>query len=239
VIGSHSFIDTFEDQLVGTSIGDELDINVTFPEEYQQPALAGAPALFKVKINAIKYKELPELDDELAKDVSEFDTIEEYKASIKAKLVKAKEDAAQNVLKQSLLEQAVENATLVLPEAMIDLEAENMTYDMAQRLQYQGLSIEQYFQYTGQNMDSLKNSMKGEATKKIKARLVLEAIAKAENLEASDEDVEAEIVKMAGMYNMEVEKIKETIGEDQRESLKQDLLNQKAYDFIVEKAVIK
>lgn len=239
VIGSHSFIDTFEEQLIGASIGDELEVNVTFPEQYQQASLAGAAAMFKVKINGIKYKELPELDDDLAKDVSEFDTMEEYKASIKAKLVEAKENAAVSAMKSALLEQAVANATLELPEPMIDLEAENMTYDMAQRLQYQGLSIEQYFQYTGQNMNSLKESMKGEAAKKIKSRLVLEAIAKAEGLVATDEDVEAEIAKMAEMYNMEVEKIKETIGEDERESLKQDLLNQKAYDFIVEKAAVK
>jgi len=239
VIGSHSFIDTFEEQLIGLSIDDEADINVTFPENYQQESLAGAPALFKVKINAIKYKELPELDDDLAKDVSEFDTMEEYKASIRAKLVEAKESSATNAMKQALLEKAVENATLELPAPMVDLEAENMTYDMAQRLQYQGLSIEQYFQYTGQNMDSLKESMKGEAAKKIKSRLVLEAIAKAENLVATDEDVEAEIARMAEMYNMEIDKIKETIGEDERESLKQDLLNQKAYDLIVDKAIIK
>lgn len=239
VIGSHSFIDTFEEQLIGASIGDELEVNVTFPEQYQQASLAGAKAMFKVKINGIKYKELPELDDDLAKDVSEFDTMEEYKASIKAKLVEAKENSALNAMKSALLEQAVANATLELPDPMVDLEAENMTYDMAQRLQYQGLSIEQYFQYTGQNMNSLKESMKGEAAKKIKSRLVLEAIAKAEGLVATDEDVEAEIAKMAEMYNMEIEKIKETIGEDERESLKQDLLNQKAYDFIVEKAIVK
>lgn len=239
VIGSHSFIDTFEEQLIGASIGDELEVNVTFPEQYQQASLAGAKAMFKVKINGIKYKELPELDDDLAKDVSEFDTMEEYKASIKAKLVEAKENAAVSAMKSALLEQAVANATLELPDPMVDLEAENMTYDMAQRLQYQGLSIEQYFQYTGQNMNSLKESMKGEAAKKIKSRLVLEAIAKAEGLVATDEDVEAEIAKMAEMYNMEIDKIKETIGEDERESLKQDLLNQKAYDFIVEKANVQ
>jgi trigger factor len=235
-IGSHSFIDNFEEQLIGKNIDEELDVTVNFPEEYQQPDLAGKPALFKVKINGIKYKELPELDDDLAKDVSEFDTIEEYKASIKANLIEKAETQATNKLKDTLLEMAVENATLTLPDPMVDLEAENMTYEMAQRLQYQGLSIEQYFQYTGQNMDSLKESMKGEAEKKIKARLVLEAIAKAEGIEATDDDVEAEIVKMAEMYNMEVDKIKETIGEDEKDSIKQDLLNQKAYDLIVENA---
>lgn len=239
VIGSHSFIDTFEDQLVGKNIGDELEVNVTFPEEYQQPDLAGKPAMFKVKINGIKFKELPELDDELAKDVSEFDTLDEYKESIKAGLAETAQTAADNKLKDELLQKAVENATIVLPEPMVDLEAENMVYDMANRLQYQGLSLDQYFQYTGQNMETLKDSMKEEAKKKIEARLILEAIAKAENFEVSDEDVEAEIAKMAEMYNMEVEKIKETIGKDENDSIKQDILNQKAYDFIVENAKIK
>lgn len=238
-IGSGSFIDTFEEQLVGKNIGDELDVNVTFPEEYQQPDLAGQPALFKVKINGIKFKELPELDDDLAKDVSEFDTLDEYKASIKAKLTEAAQTAADNKLKDEVLDLAVENATIELPAPMVELEAENMVYDMANRLQQQGLSIEQYFQYTGQNMDSIKESMKGEAEKKIKARLVLEAIAVAEGIEATDEDVEAEITRMAEMYNMEIDKIKETIGADESDSIKQDLLNQKAYDFIVENANVK
>ncbi len=238
-IGSNSFIDTFEDQLIGKNIGDELDINVTFPEEYQQPDLAGKPALFKVKVNGIKFKELPELDDELAKDVSEFDTLDEYKESIKAKLVETAETAATNKMKDELLKQAVENSTIELPDSMVDLEAENMTYDMAQRLQHQGLSIEQYFQYTGQNMETMKESMKGEAENKIKSRLILEAIASAEGIEVTAEDVEAEISRMAEMYNMEVDKIKETLGDEANESLKQDLLNQKAYDFIVDNAEVK
>jgi len=238
-IGTHSFIDTFEDQLVGKNIGEELDVNVTFPEDYQQEDLASKPALFKVKINGIKFKELSELDDDLAKDVSEFDTLDEYKASIKEKLTETAEAAADNKLKDDVLEVAVENATIELPAPMVELESENMVHDMANRLQQQGLSIEQYFQYTGQNMDSIKESMKGEAEKKIKARIVLEAIATAEGIEVTDADVEAEIVRMAEMYNMEIDKIKETIGNDESDSIKQDLLNQKAYDFIVENAKIK
>ena len=238
-IGSHSFIDNFEEQLIGKSIGDELDVNVTFPEEYQQEELAAKPALFKVKINGIKFKELPELDDDLAKDVSEFDTLDAYKESIKLKLTETAETAADNKLKDAVLDLAVENATIDLPAPMVDLESENMVYDMANRLQQQGLSIEQYFQYTGQNMDSMKESMKGEAEKKIKARIVLEAIATAENLEVTDADVEAEIVRMAELYNMELDKIKETIGNDESDSIKQDLLNQKAFDFIVANANIK
>jgi len=237
-IGSHSFIDTFEEQLIGKNIDDEFSVNVTFPEEYQQADLAGKPAIFEVKINGIKFKELPEADDELAKDVSEFDTLAEYEDSIKGKLTETAETDVMNKVKDELLKMAVENAELELPEPMIDLEAENMTYEMAQRLQYQGLSIEQYFQYTGQNMETLKASMRGEAENKIKARLVLEAIVKAEQLEVSDEEIEAEIVKMAEMYKMEVEKIKETLGSDENDSIKQDLLNQKAYDYIVENANI-
>jgi trigger factor len=237
-IGSNSFIDTFEEQLVGKNIDEEFEVEVTFPEDYHVDDLKGKPATFKVKVNGIKVKELPELDDELAKDVSEFDTLEEYKASIKEKLAESKENASTAKLKDELLDQVIENATIELPEPMVELEAENMTYDMAQRLQYQGLSIEQYFQYTGQNMETLKASMKPEAEKKIKARLVLEAIAATENLEASDDDVEAEITKMAEMYNMEVDKIKETIGDDEKDSIKQDLLNQKAYDLIVEAAKV-
>ncbi|WZL81787.1 trigger factor [Vallitaleaceae bacterium 9-2] len=237
-IGSGSFIDTFEEQLVGKNVDDELEVEVTFPEEYHVDDLKGKPATFKVKINGIKVKELPELDDELAKDVSEFDTLDEYKASVKEKLAESKENAATAKLREEVLEKAVENASIELPEPMVELEAENMTYDMAQRLQYQGLSIEQYFQYTGQNMETLKASMKPEAEKKIKARLVLEAIAVAENIEATDEDVEAEIARMAEMYNMEVEKIKETIGDDEKDSIKQDLVNQKAYDLIVENAKV-
>ncbi len=237
-IGSGSFIDTFEEQLIGKNVDDELEVEVTFPEEYHVDELKGKPATFKVKINGIKVKELPELDDELAKDVSEFDTLDEYKASVKEKLAESKENAATAKLREEVLEKAVENASIELPEPMVELEAENMTYDMAQRLQYQGLSIEQYFQYTGQNMETLKASMKPEAEKKIKARLVLEAIAVAENIEATDEDVEAEIARMAEMYNMEVEKIKETIGDDEKDSIKQDLVNQKAYDLIVENAKV-
>ena len=235
-IGSHSFIDTFEDQIIGKNIDDEFEVNVTFPEEYHSADLAGKPAVFKVKVNSIKFKELPELDDELAQDVSEFDTFEEYKADLRAKLAKSKEDSAMNKLKDELLDKAVENATIELPAPMVDLEAENMVYDMSYRFQQQGLSMEQYFQYTGQNMETLKDSMKSEAERKIKARLVLEAIAKSENMEATDADVEAEVSKMAEMYGVDVEKIKETIGDEEKESIKQDLLNQKAFDFIVENA---
>ncbi len=239
VIGSHSFIDTFEEQIVGHEIGESFDVNVTFPEEYHQAELAGQPALFKVTVNGIKFKELPELDDELAKDVSEFDTLEEYKASIRKELEDKSEEAATSKLRQDVLDKVIENSTIELPDPMVDLESENMTYDMAQRLQYQGLSLDQYFQYTGQNMETLKMSMRPEAEKKIKSSLVLEAVAAAENIVVTDQDVEDEIARMAEMYNMEVDKIKETIGDDEQDSIKQDLLNQKAYDLIVEAANVQ
>ncbi len=238
-IGSHAFIDTFEDQLIGKNIEDELEVEVNFPEDYHAEELKGKPAVFKVKINGIKVKELPELDDELAKDVSDFDTLDEYKASVKEKLEETKESTATGKLREELLEQAMENATIELPAPMVALEAENMVYDMAQRLQYQGLSLEQYFQYTGQNMETMKASMQPEAEKKIKARLVLEAIAATENFDITDEDVDGEIARMAEMYNMEIDKIKETIGDEEKDSIKQDLLNQKAYDFIVDQAKVK
>ncbi|MCT4542065.1 MAG: trigger factor [Vallitalea sp.] len=235
-IGSHSFIDTFEDQLIGKNIGEEVEVNVTFPEDYQQEDLQGKPALFKVKVNEIKCKELPEVDDEFAMDVSEFDTLVEYKEDIKAKLLEQKENQAKSKKQQDLVDKAVENASMEIADAMIDLEAENMTNDFAYRLQYQGLSLEQYFGFTGQNMATLKENMKTDAEKRIKSRLVLEAISKTENIDVSDEDLKEELEKMATMYNMEYDKIAETMGDEEKESIKGDIKNQKALDFIVQQA---
>lgn len=237
VIGSHSFIDTFEDQLVGVEIGQEVEVNVTFPEQYHAENLAGQPALFKVKLNSIQGKELPELDDEFAKDVSEFDTLEAYKADVVAGLAKKKEAENLQAKKAKIIEAVVNNATIPVPDPMIDLEAENMAYEFAQRLQYQGLQLEDYFKYTGQNMNALKEQMKGQASEKIKARLVLEAVASAENLEISDEEFDTEMTNMASMYNMELDKLLTSIGEEEKDSIKQDLLNQKALDLILEASV--
>lgn len=238
-IGSHTFIDTFEEQLVGKSIGEEVEVNVTFPEVYQQESLQGKPALFKVTVKSIKAKELPVVDDEFAQDISEFNTLEEYKASVVESIKERKAESAKREKQDAVVKKLIEASEIALPAPMVELEAENMTYDFATRLQYQGLNIEQYFQYTGQNMNSLKESMKGQAENKIKVGLVLEAVAKAENLTVSDEDFEAELARMAEMYHMEIDKIKETIGSEEKESIMQDMLNQRAMDLIVEASVEK
>jgi trigger factor len=238
-IGSKTFIDTFEEQLIGKNIGEEIEVNVTFPEDYQSEELQGKPALFKVKINSIKKKELPEIDDEFAMDVSEFDTLDEYKESIKESILERKEQEAKREVKEAVVKIALEEATAELPEPMIDLEAENMTYDFSRQLQQQGLDIEQYMKFTGQNMMSLKDSMKKEAEKKIKVSLLLEAIAKEEKLEVSDEEYDEEISNMATMYGMELDKLKENIKEEEKETIIQDMLNQKALDLMIEASVVK
>ncbi|QUI21749.1 trigger factor [Vallitalea pronyensis] len=235
-IGSHSFIDNFEEQLIGKNIDEELEVNVTFPEEYQSEALQGKPAMFKVKIKEIKFKELPEVDDEFAKDVSEFDTLDEYKADIKAKLLEQKEKTAKTEKQEAVLEKAIENATMEIADPMIDMQTENMTQDFAQRMQQQGLTLEQYFQFTGQNMATLKDSMKVEAEKRIKSRLVLEAIVGAEAIDVSDDELKEELEKMAKMYNMSYDELAEKMNDDYRDSIRDDIKNQKALDFIVEQA---
>ncbi|GMQ59474.1 trigger factor [Vallitalea sediminicola] len=235
-IGSHSFIDSFEEQLVGKNIDEEIEVNVTFPEEYQQEELQGKEALFKVKINEIKFKELPEVDDEFAKDVSEFESLDEYKEDIKAKLLEQKENTAKTKKQEDVLEKIIENSSMEIPEPMIDLQSENMTNDFATRLQYQGLSLEQYFGFTGQNMATLKETMKTDAEKRIKSRLVLEAIAKAEEVEVSEEELKEELQRMAEAYNMEYDKIVETVGDEEKESITDDIKNRKALDFIAEQA---
>jgi trigger factor len=236
-IGSGTFIDTFEEQLIGTEIGEEKEVNVTFPEEYHQESLQGKPATFKVSVKGIKEKELPELNDELAKDVSEFETLDEYKNDIKATIKERKENDGKRQKQEEVIKKAIENSTVELPDPMIDLEAENMSYDFSQRLQYQGLSIEQYFSVTGQNMASLKETMKKQAEEKIKGSLLFEAVAKAENLEVSEEEYLEELTKMAEMYNMEIDKLKENVKEEEKQSIMQDLLNQKAIELIANEAV--
>ena len=235
-IGSHTFIDTFEDQLVGKNVGDEVDVNVTFPEQYQAADLAGKPATFKVKINEIKAKELPELDDEFASEVSDFETLDEYKADLKAKALERKEKEAKTAKQNALVDKAVENASMEIADAMITSQARNMANDFAQRLQMQGMTVDQYLQYTGLTREALVDQMKPQAETRIKNRLVLEAIAKAENIEVSDEEVEAEMQKMADAYKMELDKVKEYLGEAGKDSLKDDLAVQKAVDLIVDSA---
>ncbi len=236
VIGSHTFIDTFEDQLIGKNIGDEVNVNVTFPEEYHAPDLAGKPALFEVKINGIKTKELPVLDDDFAQDVSEFDTLDEYKEDIKKKLVEQKEQAAKTDKENAVLEKIVENAQMDIPEAMIETQQQQLADDFAQRLSYQGLQIEQYFQFTGMTREKFMEDLKPQALKTIQTRLVLEAIVDAENIEVTEEELNAEYEKMASTYQMEVEKIKEILAGAQEESMKKDIAVQKAIDFVAEQA---
>ena len=236
VIGSHSFIDTFEDQLIGKNTGDEVEVNVTFPEDYQAADLAGKPALFKVVIKAIKTKEVPELDDEFASDVSDFDTLDEYKEDLKKTILEKKEKAAKTAKENALVDKVIENAQMDIPEPMIELEVRQMADEFAQRMQMQGLSMEQYMQYTGLTSEKLLEEMKPNAEKKIKTRLVLEAVVDAEKIEVSAEELEAEYKKLADMYQMEVDKVKEIMGTAGEENMKKDIAVQKAVDVIADSA---
>jgi trigger factor len=238
-IGSHSFIDTFEEQLIGAKIGKEVEVNVTFPDNYHAENLAGKPAMFKVTVKEIKVKELPKLDDEFAQDVSEFDTLAEYKADIKKNLTEKKKAAAKKEKEMRAVDAAVENATIEVPELMVKTQVNRMVEDFAQRLQSQGLSIEQYIKYVGGSPEQFLETMRPEALKRIKNGLVLEAVVKAENIEVADADVEAEIEKMAAAYGMEVDKVKEFIGDEEKNQIRQDLAVQKAVELIGAKAVEK
>ena len=232
-IGSHSFIDTFEEQLVGKNLNEEVEVNVTFPEDYQAKELAGKPAMFKVTVKELKKVELPEADDEFAQDVSEFDTLEEYKNDIRTKLTEQKETEAKNALEDKAVAAVVEGAKMDIPEPMIDLQVRQMAENFARRLQSQGISWEQYCQFTGMTTDKLFEQMRPQALKTIQSRLVLEAVAAAENIIASEEDFAAEIDKMAEAYKMEADKIKEMMGEEEKNSIMKDLAVTKAAEFIV------
>ena len=232
-IGSHSFIDTFEEQLVGKNLNEEVEVNVTFPEDYQAKELAGKPAMFKVTVKELKKVELPEADDEFAQDVSEFDTLEEYKNDIRTKLTEQKETEAKNALEDKAVAAVVEGAKMDIPEPMIDLQVRQMAENFARRLQSQGISWEQYCQFTGMTTDKLFEQMRPQALKTIQSRLALEAVAAAENIIASEEDFAAEIDKMAEAYKMEADKIKEMMGEEEKNSIMKDLAVTKAAEFIV------
>ncbi len=233
-IGSHSFIDTFEDQLVGKNAGEDVEVNVTFPEKYQAADLAGKPAMFKVKIHEVKCKELPELNDEFAQDVSEFDTLEEYKADVKKHLEVEKENEAKKTKEDEAIQKIIDKSTMEIPEAMIETQCENMVNEFAQRLAQSGLSMEQYMQFSGLTLDKLKEQVRPEAETRIKSSLVLEQIAKDEKIEITDEELDAEIEKMATQYGMEADKLKEYIGDNEKESMKRDLAVTKAVDLIME-----
>ena len=237
VIGSHTFIDTFEDQLVGKKAGEEVDVNVTFPEEYHEASLKGKPALFKVKVKEIMKKELPKLDDEFASEVSEFETLKEYKASVKKNLTERRKEEAKREKENEVVEKVVENITVELPEPMVDEQTQQMIQEFAGRLSSQGLSFDQYMQMTGMTVDALMGQMKPEAEKRIRTRLALEAIVDAEKIKATAKDIDKEIENMANMYQMEVDKIKEMIGDAEKEQIGKDLAVQKAVDFVVKNAV--
>ena len=235
-IGSHSFIDTFEEQLIGKKIGEECEVNVTFPTEYHAAELAGKPATFKVTVKEIKVKELPELNDEFASEVSEFDTLDEYKKDVEKKLAEKKEIEANSKNEDAVVAKVVENATMEIPDKMIDAQAENMVQDMARRMQSQGLSLDMYLKYTGMTVEQMKEQARPDAEKRIRTRLVLEAVAKAENIQISDEKVDEEVAKMAEAYKMEVEKLKSYMSESDVKQMKEDLAVQQAVDLLVAEA---
>ena len=237
-IGSGAFIPGFEEQLIGAEIDKETEVKVTFPEEYQAKELAGKEAVFKCTVHEIKAKELPELDDEFASEVSEeAETLEDYKAEVKAKIKERKENEGKEKIENQAVEQAVANAEIDLPAPMVDLQAKQMADDFARRIMQQGMSVEQYFQFTGLNEEKMMEELKPQAEKRIRTRLVLEAIVAAENIEVSDERLDEELQKMADSYQMEVEKLKEFMGENEKKQMKEDIAVQDAVTLITEAAV--
>lgn len=236
-LGSSTFIPGFEDQLVGANTGDHVEVKVTFPEEYQAKELAGKEAVFQCDVKKIETKEVPELDDEFAKDVSEFDTLAEYKEDVKKKLTEKKEKEARTAKENAAVDKAIENAQMDIPELMTKTECRQMMDDFSRRMQQQGLSMEQYFQFTGQSVDKMMEDMKPQALKRIQTRLVLEKIAEVENIQPTEEEVNEEISKMAEMYKMEADKLKDLIGENEMEQMKKDMAVQKAVTVIADAAV--
>ena len=236
-IGSGSFIPGFEEQLIGAEIDKEGEVNVTFPKEYHSEELAGKDATFKCTVHTIKAKELPELDDEFASEVSECETMDAYRAEVKKNIKERKERTGKEKKENQAVDQAIENAQMDIPEAMIEFQVRQMADDFARRIQQQGLTVEQYFQFTGMTAEKMLEEMRPQAEKSIKTRLVLEAIVKAENIEVSDERVEEELTKMAEAYQMEVEKLKEFMGENEKKQIKEDLAVQEAITLLVNESV--
>lgn len=236
-IGSGSFIPGFEEQLIGAEIDKEVEVNVTFPKEYHSEELAGKDATFKCTVHTIKAKELPELDDEFASEVSECETMDAYRAEVKKNIKERKERTGKEKKENQAVDQAIENAQMDIPEAMIEFQVRQMADDFARRIQQQGLTVEQYFQFTGMTAEKMMEEMRPQAEKSIKTRLVLEAIVKAENIEVSDERVEEELTKMAEAYQMEVEKLKEFMGENEKKQIKEDRAVQEAITLLVNESV--
>ena len=235
-LGSGSFIPGFEDQLVGAKAGDHVEVNVTFPEEYQAAELAGKEAVFQCDVNKVETKELPELDDDFAQDVSEFDTLAEYREDVKKNLTEKKEKEARAAKENAAVDKAIENAEMEIPDAMLNTQVRQMMNDFASRMQSQGLTMEQYFQFTGMTAEKMQEEMKPQALKRIQTRLVLEKIAETENIEVSEDEVNEEISKMAEMYKMEADKLKELLGDRELEQMKKDMAVQKAVTLVADEA---
>lgn len=239
VLGSHTFIDNFEEQLIGKNPGESVEVHVTFPDAYQAEELRGKDAVFYVDINDIKVKELPDIDDEFAQDVSDFDTLDEYKEDLKKKLLENKEAALDREKEETVIGKIIENSQMDIPEPMVDAQTRQMTQEFAQRLQSQGLSLEQYMQLTGFTPQKMVDELKPQALKRIQSRLVLEAVAAAENIEVSDEDFDKEIENMAEAYNMEKDKFSELVSDNEKEQIRMDIAVQKAVELVVASAVEK
>ena len=235
-IGSGAFIPGFEEQLVGAELEKEVEVNVTFPEDYQADDLKGKAAVFKCTVHEIKEKELPELNDEFAGEVSEFETLAEYKEDVKKKLTEKKEADAKNAKEDAVITAIIEDAKMDIPDAMIATQQRQMVEDFARRIQQQGLSIDQYFQFTGLTPETFMEQTKPQAERRIKSRLVLEAVVAAEKIEVSDDEFNAELEKMAEQYQMEIDKIKEMVGEYETKQIKEDIAIQKAVEFVVSSA---
>ena len=236
-IGSGSFIPGFEDQIIGANAGDEIEVNVTFPEEYHAADLAGKPAMFKVKVNEIKKKELPELDDDFASEVSEFETLKEYKKSVKERLQKAADEKAKNEAENAVIDAAAANCEIDIPAAMIEAQIDRMINDFAQRLSYQGMSLDQYLQYTGSNLEAMRENFKEQAEKQVRVSLMIEAVAKEEGIEASEEEVNAKIEEMSKQYNMELDKLKELLRPEDMDGIKKDVEFTKVIELLVKNSV--
>ncbi len=238
-IGSGTFIPGFEEQLVGAETDADVDVKVTFPEEYHAENLAGKDAVFKVKVKEIKKRELPELDDDFASEVSEFDTMDEYKADVRKKLEEAAQNKAKTETENAIIDKAIENAEFDIPDAMVEAQIDNIVNDFAQRIAYQGMNLDMYMQYTGQTMETFRAQFTEQAKKQISGSLVLEAIQKAEGIEAGPEEVELHLVDMSKKYNMELDKLKEVLSDVEKENIKKELELQKTIDMIVNNASVK
>ena len=238
-IGSNTFIPGFEDQLIGAKADDLVDVNVTFPEEYHAENLAGKPAVFKVKVNEVKTRELPEIDDDFASEVSDFDTLEEYKADVRKKLEDAAATKAETETQNAVVEKAIENAEYEIPDVMVDNQVMDLINDFATRLQYQGMNLDMYLQYTGMTLDAMKENYKEQAKKQVEGGLVLEAIAKAEGVEVSPEELELELVDMSKKYNMELDKLKELLPEPEMENIKKQMVISKTIEMLANNAVVE